>query len=234
MANTNLEKSPIKNYKFWIKIFARVLLVILGVLLLAKNDWAEKIILFFTGGVFVVYSVYRIIPLIKTLEKGLSKVLAIVEIIVDLIIGALLCYLATTKGDSDFTAKVLKHYNILIAVVLWFRGFIYFTQTCLVGEKTDKPKYFIHVAVFTLGSILFVTKIDAEKIALGLAILTFICAAVIIGEGGMEYGKYRKTIKAKREEKPLHEKEEVTEKMPEKEPVVPVEEPKDTDKPFVQ
>lgn len=212
--NSNIVKNPIYSYKFWVKIFACVLLVILGLLLLLKDDAAQSIVLMFTGGVFCVYALFRVVPLIRTLEKGASRALNIVEIIFDFVVGVFLIFLSV-KSFGDVEGGVIgwscEHYNILIGAVLWLRGFIYFVSTILFHEKTDKVQCFVHILVISVGAFLFGVKIKAESIALGLAILSLLCAVVVGGEGFLDYNRYRSKYKPKAK-KPEKEKETTPEK----------------------
>lgn len=199
-----IKLNPIHSYKFWFKIFGAVLLVILGFILLFQKEAATSIVLMFTGGVFSLYSIIRVVPLMKTLEKGGSKVLCFVEILLDLVIGVLLIFLSIKNFGDEKTGLIefaCEHYNVLIGLVLWLRGFVYFVSTILFAEKTDKAQLFVHIGVITFGSFLFGVKIDAAKIAIALAILSFVCGVAIAGSGFFDYGKYRSRVKDVREKK---------------------------------
>lgn len=244
-----IQKNPIHTYKFWIKIFACVLLIILAMMLFFKDNEAQGIVLMFTGGVFVLYSIIRFIPLMKTLEKGLSRVLCFIEIAFDLVAGILLVALAiNTFGENPqgFVGWCCEHYNIVIGLVLWLRGFVYFTSTILFSEKTDKAQLFIHIAVITFGSFLFGVKIKAESIALALAIVALICGVLIGGEGFFDYGRYRKKFKETRKgttkDKKKDKKDEIeapardddNKEVPNDAPVeTPIIEPENNDRPYV-
>lgn len=239
-------KNPLTTYKFWVKIFACIFLIILGLMLLFKENEAQAIVLMFTGGVFMIYSIFRLVFLIRTLQKGTSRALAILEIVFDFVVGFLLVYLSI-KTFGAAPEGVLKlateHYNILIGLVFWLRGFIYFTTTIICSEKTDKLQVFIHIAVITFGSFILGVKIKAETIAFGLAILSLVSSVLVGGEGFFDYGRYRQKFKAKNEkvekvaeeekgkEAPARSEKEVPNDSPEKSPVI--EPNKDDDRPFV-
>ncbi len=199
-----IKLNPIHSYKFWFKIFGAVLLVILGFILIFQDEAATAIVLMFTGGAFCLYAVIRVVPLMKTLEKGSSKALCLLEIVLDFIVGVVLIFLSIKNfGDNleGFAGFASEHYNVLIGFVLWLRGFVYFISTILFAEKTDKIQCFVHIAVITFGGYLFGVKIDAGKIAIGLAILAFVCGVVISGSGFFDYGKYRSSVKDVRQNK---------------------------------
>ena len=65
-----LQKNPIHSYKFWFKIFDDILIIILGFFLLFRQMDAQIIVLMFTGGVLSLYAVMRVMPLMRTLERG--------------------------------------------------------------------------------------------------------------------------------------------------------------------
>ncbi len=239
-------RNPLYTYKFWIKIVSAVLLIILGLMLLFKENEAQGIVLMFTGGVFIIYSIFRMVFLIKSLEKGASKALAIIEIIFDFVAGFLLVYLSVkTFGNTPegILLFATQHYNIIIGLVLWLRGFIYFTTTILFYEKTDKFQLFVHIAIITFGSFLLGVKIKAESIALALAILSLISAVLVCGEGFFDYGKYRQQFKQPKDKKekskeenkgketPAREdKKEIPSDAPNEQPII---EPNNDDRPYV-
>lgn len=238
-----IQKNPIRSYKFWFKVFGAVLLIILGFFLLLRQSDAQIIVLMFTGGVFSIYALMRVIPLIRTMEKGLSKVFCLIEILFDLIVGVLLIFLSIKQFGSEQSGIVkffVEHYNMLIGIVLWLRGFVYFITTILFGEKTDKPQFYVHIAAISFGAFLLGVKIDAKYIAIAIAIIAFVCAVAIGGEGFYDYGKYRKQVKSIREkqepqkekgkEAPAKKKEE---KIDEPKREIPQIEEDDNDRPFV-
>lgn len=200
--NPIIVKNPIYTYKFWFKVFAFVLLIILGFILLLRQSDAQILVLMFTGGVFTVYALMRFIPLLKTLEKGSSKFFCLIEVIFDLIVGILLIFLAAKQFGEEQSGIVkffVENYNLLIGIVLWLRGFVYFFTTIMFAERTDRIQFWIHIAVITAGSYLLGVKIDAKWVAIGIAIIAFISGIAIGGEGFYEYGKYRKNLKERRE-----------------------------------
>lgn len=241
-----LQKNPLHSYKFWFKIFGAVLLIILGFFLLFRQSDAQIIVLMFTGGVFSLYAVMRVVPLMRTMERGWSRVLCFIEVLFDLAVGILLITLSVQQFGDEQTGMVkyfVEHYNILIGVVLWLRGFVYFTTTILFGEKTDRVQFFVHIAVITFGAFLLGVKIDAKYIAIAIAIISFVCGVAIGGEGFYDYGKYRKRVKEIREKKePAKEKTKGKEAPSKKKKKEKYDEPKrdvppvtdeDNDRPYV-
>lgn len=208
------KQNPITTYKFWFKIFGAVLLIIFGFLLLFKKDVAKSIVLIFTGGVFVLFSLVRFVPLFKKLKKPWSKVLNVAEIIIDLVIGVVLVVTAImTFGEEQkgFIEFCSKHYNVLIGFVLWFRGFVYFICTILFGEKTDKLQFFTHIAAITAGGFFIGRKIDLEFASYVLAALAFLSALAIGIESFYDYGRFRQKEKPEEKKKSKKKKDEAKE-----------------------
>ena len=96
---------------------------------------------------------------------------------------------------SKFAGFCYENINVLIGVVFWVRGVVYFVSTVLFHEDTTKLQFFIHLFAISFGAFMFGVKIDIEKVLLAIAILSFVCAAAIGSDGGFEYGRYRKSIK---------------------------------------
>lgn len=229
--NPIIIKNPMHSYKFWFKIFAFVLLIILGFILIFQTENAQMLVLMFTGGVFCVYAVMRFIPLMKTLEKGSSKFFCLIEVFFDLVVGVLLIFLAAKQFGEEQSGIVkffVEHYNLLIGVVLWLRGFVYFFTTIMFAERTDRTQFWVHIIVITAGSFLLGYKIDAKWVAIGIAIIAFISGLAIGGEGFYEYGKYRKNLKERREKSDKAQKEKTKGKeAPTKEEPKQIDEPKE-------
>ena len=142
---------------------------------------------------------FRIVPIIKNVKNKYAIVLNVCEIVLmSLIGGAIIWSGIETFGSSDvtkFAGFCYKHFNILVGVVFWVRGVVYFVSTILFHEDTTKLQFFVHLFAISFGAFLFGVKIDIEKVLLAIAILAFVSASAIATEGGFEYGKYRKSVK---------------------------------------
>lgn len=192
--------NPLLQYKFWFKVFAAVLLIVFGILALVNpNNSATAIVLLFVGGVFVLYSLFRIVPVIKSVKNKYAIILNVCEIVLMALIGGCIIWSGIesfgTANVTKFAGFCYKHFNILVATVFWVRGVVYFVSTVLFHEDTTKLQFFVHLFAISFGAFLFGVKIDIEKVLLAIAILAFVSAAAIGTEGGFEYGRYRKSVK---------------------------------------
>ncbi len=178
----------VKKY-LWLWEFIGVALVLI-VGLIAK--FVDGALLAIVGTTIFVLALLRLIPLFKTTFDKLLKWIYVLEILANIIIGALLVYFA-------FTGKDLKSlFGYLIGSVLYSRGLIYFYSVTIRKEETDKPKFLAHVIFMTLGTWIIATGGFNEKylgwVVLALSLLT----AIFIGNSGYNnYRKYRGEIAAK-------------------------------------
>lgn len=198
-------KNPIKTYGWWLKIIGAALLLVLGLWICFDRALGETIVVGFTGAVVVIYALIRIIPLIKTLKSKRSVAINIIEMVFDFIVGILLFVAAIMiqKDSENWFAEFMgNYYKYFLGAVLYLRGVTFFVETVLYKEQTDRYKFWIHIACMTLGCIVVALDgFNAAKLALVIAILSLICAAAFMVDGGFHYFKYRNKIKEEREEK---------------------------------
>ena len=220
-------KNPVKTYQFWFKIISAALLISLGIWLLVDQQSAKFIVLMFTGILAAVFAVIRVIPLIRTLKNPNAKWICFAEIIVHLLLSVYLIFAAMNlRGDPDssFAQFNDKNYRFFVAFLLYSRAVVYFICTVLYKEETDQIKFWVHIIFITLSSfICAVDNITSMQIAITIAVIAFICSLFLIGDGGMGYWRYRKSIEKERtsskEEQP--QKEEGVQ-LPNPEVVIPM------------
>lgn len=203
-------KNPVKTYSFWFKVIAAALLLTLGVWICFDRSIGTTLVLGFSGAVIIIYAVIRVVPLIKTMKSRRGIALSLGEVVLDLIVGVILFYSAVKiKKDSsaDFSEFMIKYYRYFMGSVFYIRGAIYFICTIFYKEETDRSKFWVHLAIMTIGAVIMaIDNLDAEMLALVIAILALICGAALAVEGGFGYGRYRKAIKDAREPKKEVEK----------------------------
>lgn len=234
-------KNPFKSYSFWVKIIAAALLITLGIWLIIDVNTGEKfatfIVLMFTGLVAGVFAIIRAIPLMRTLKTGMGRLTCIIEIAVHIGLSFAMIFAAIAKisnDESDFADFVYKYYRFAIALFFYTRVVSYFVCTVLCKEETDKIKFWVHIGLLTLTCVICAIDFKGRTIAWIIAVLALCCSAFLIGEGGMGYNRYRKTIAKEREEKKEEQKEETEEEGKElpvdEEFIIPMidEEPEDT------
>lgn len=219
-------KNPIKTYKFWIKIIAAALLIVLGLWILFDNTIAKILVLLFTGLVTGIYALIRVIPLIKTLKTNKARLISLLEIIVDLLLAVYLCFAAINlKEDptSDFAIFNDKYYRFFIAFILYSRTVVYFMCTVLFKEETDKSKFWAHILLITIACLLCaLTDITSQGIAITIAVFAFLVSISLITEGSSGYWKYRKNITVEKNKDINDSKENTEEELPSGKIIIPV------------
>lgn len=219
-------KNPIKTYKFWIKIIAAALLIVLGLWILFDNTIAKILVLLFTGLVTGIYALIRVIPLIKTLKTNKARLISLLEIIVDLLLAVYLCFAAINLKEnptSDFAIFNDKYYRFFIAFILYSRTVVYFMCTVLFKEETDKSKFWAHILLITSACLLCaLTDITSQGIAITIAVFAFLVSISLITEGSSGYWKYRKNITIEKNKNINDSKENTEEELPSGEIIIPV------------
>ena len=199
-------------YKFIFEIVATSLLVALGFLILFNKNEAMFAIFIITGGVPLVTIVIRSVVLIrkrKDKEKKLIRFILVeflIEVIlaIAMIFAAVMCIEAKAE-DADVSIKIKDWFDDTFAY--WATGILYvssisfFIRVILFKEYTDKFKFWMNI-VFITGAILLLyfkgsTDITVWAIAIIIAVLAFLCAAVLGTDAGGGYYNYYKRSKAK-------------------------------------
>lgn len=241
--DTQMIKNPTRNYLFWIKLIGGVILIAFGIALIfpAGHAFGEKIIAGITGGVIFVYGIFRVIPLVKTLNSGWAKFLNILEVIFDLAAGVVL-----VLGGFDFSEEPSAltkfligdgssegYYRIIVGAVLYLRAVIYFISTIRFGEKSDWQQLLVHICLITLGTVMFCRpELNTDTLCYVLLALSLLCGVVLTVEGGYNYFNYRKKVKeiSDAKEKEKEEAKEDSKDAPTDGDIVPLtDEDKDND-----
>lgn len=200
-------------YKFIFKILAFAILITFAVLMWIFQEEAIGAI-YLISGIFVAFAaVIRVIPLLRTLKTNRARLISFCEIVLHLIIGAYLIGVSfyhwgkISEVDSineltGFAKFNLDAYKYILVFLLYTRAICYFWVTILYHEQTDKVRFWLHVATITIAVVIAALPLTPNKVVWTLIILAFLCAAVIGGEAGTGYYRYRKSAAApKKKEK---------------------------------
>ena len=209
------EKEIVKNfnlYKFIVKLVAFALLVVFGIMILIFKDNSTGAIYMVTGIVAAFSALFRIIPLMKTLKTHRARLVSLIEIIADCVIGVYLIIAAFilwgqvnsanfNTGDYNWFNKFnFQAYKYILIALLASRSVIFYYQTIICDEASTKVNYYIHTIINITAIVLACIPFEAKDVPVVLAILAFISGAVIGGEAGGGYYRYRKTITKKDKE----------------------------------
>lgn len=216
-------KNFFKKYLFVFEFIAVAILITVGIVLKIN----EHIFMYIVGIALVIFGAFRIIPLIKTTEDKLLKWIYAGEILISVAAGVLL-FLEGNKGEN-YNKGLLRWF---IGAILYIRGFVYVFSTAIRKESTDYIKFFVHMAVFTLGTGILFNNFLSPSIMAWIVLALCILSSIFISISGIgHYKNYRyeqlakdKTKKAiekqKEKEKELEEKVPLVDPLPVKEPIV--------------
>lgn len=211
---------PKFGYGWLIKWILAAILIAAGILI---KIYDVEVVYASTGIAIVLFSLLRVVPLMKTLKKEVLRTLNLIEIIFDTIMGGLMIWVVFSGLSTTQPWNTL--YGYLLSVFFYVRGFIYFVSMYFFGEKTEAPKFWFHLVALSIGSFLLGLTLmgSADDI---IATLGWVVLFIAVAGGGYlgydGYGgfrKYREQAKALNEEK---------RKQTETQPIVdkPIEQPK--------
>lgn len=171
-----------------------VLKFILAAILLGVGIYmvlADEVVYLVTGVVILIFSVFRVVPLLKTLNKEVLRTLNLIEIIFDTIIGGVLVYVAAT-GQMDSSTLWKEVYRFALAFFFYARGLVYFNSVVFLGEKTEVPKFWIHILSLSIGTYIAISPdFSYETVGLFLLVMSLIGSAYLGYDGFGGYKKYR-------------------------------------------
>ncbi len=155
--------------------------------------FADQVVYAITGVTIIVFALLRVYPLIKTLKKEILRTLNLVEIILDTLIGVALLLIAIYKAD-ELSGSNVWAYVFRYALVFFFyaRALVFFHSVVFFGEKTEIPKFWVHIVALSIGAILIVSP-DFSYSTVGILFLIIaLIGALYLGYDGFGgYQKYR-------------------------------------------
>ncbi len=206
------------GYGWVVKWALAAILLAAGILM---KIYEAQVVYAATGFGVIIFSILRVVPLMKTLNKEVLRTINLIEIIFETILGGVMLYavFAGKVSDSSTNQTWISLYGYLLTFFLLARGVIYFVSLYYFGEKSESMKFWMHLIFVALGpAILTLTILNKDIIVtLGwLVLFITLGGALYLGYDG--YGGYRKY---REKSKKLN-----TEKQPEKDPKIEKELPK--------
>jgi threonine/homoserine/homoserine lactone efflux protein len=157
--------------------------------------FADQVVYTITGVGIVIFSVFRVVPLLKSLNKEALRTINLIEIIFDTIIGGLMIYIALTRNIED-EAIWATVYRYSLAFFFYARGLVFFNSVVFFGEKTEIPKFWVHIGSLTLGTVIAsVAGFGYETVGLFLLFISLLGASYLGYDGFGGYTKYREYSK---------------------------------------
>lgn len=175
------------GYGWVLKFILAAILLGVGIYMVFANE----VVYLITGVVIVIFSLFRVVPLLKTLKKEVLRTLNLIEIIFDTIIGGVLIYVAAS-GSMDNSELWKEVYRYSLAFFFYARGLVFFNSVVFLGEKTEIPKFWIHILSITLGTYIAISpEFSYETVGIFLLIVSLIGAGYLGVDGFGGYKKYR-------------------------------------------
>lgn len=191
----------LKKYMWVVEWVAVALLMCLAVFAVIK----EELYLYIFSLLFIIFGLFRIIPLIKTTESKLVRIFISIETIVDVLVGLLILF--STIYDWEFI-KGSSLLGILIGSVIYLRGFIYFLGTTIKDEPSDFMGFITNIAFITIATVI-ICKGGFNTIILSwmLFIIIFIICVIFSLKGYKGFKSYRGSIVGESKIKKIKNKE---------------------------
>lgn len=207
--------AKIRKYGWLIKIISAALLFAIALYLELGNG--EAIIVTFVGGVIVIFGLIRLIPITKTERNDIFKMINIIEITVNILVGILLIVMIMIDNpDVQLFAKEKLGY--FLGGVLLIRGLIHSYGTSANLEKDDLPTYISTMVFIILGTYMIaVEEISATTIIHIIFGVAIVGGGYLVYDGGKGYKAYRMT---KVNQKMVDESEKVKKEKVKKEKTV--------------
>lgn len=207
------------SYEFVLQFVLAAILLAVGIYMI----FAEEVVYLITGVAILAFSLFRVYPLLKTLNKEVLRTINLIEIIFGVIIGVILVYASASKKLEENPEIWKQVYKYGVAFVLYVRGLVFFTSITYFEEKTEVPKFIAHIIMLTIGAMIIVTKdFNHETVATLIMIISFLGTLYLGSSGFNNYKKYRefskelnegkqdskKVEKEKNKQEPILDKEE--------------------------
>lgn len=180
-------KKFFSKYMWLFEMIAAALLLGLGLIM----KFIPSALLILVGLIFFVLGAFRIIPLLKTTDDKLLKVLYLIELVIEMVAGVVLFIFGVKKMD-DTVEKTKMLFGYIIAGIIYIRGFVYLLSCSFKKEKANIVIFLIHIGLLTLASIIFArggfTLATLGWVLLAIAI---VCALFVGMDSIKKYSNYR-------------------------------------------
>ena len=196
-----MKENALKKYRWLYLWIASAALLTFAIILFLSSTFRESFVFYVTGAILVIFVIIRFIPLVKTSRENMAIALNVVEMLVDMIVGILMIVLTAKLQDKKLLDTL---YPFLIGGVIYARALVYFVEISFLKTKPEKLKFFIHIALLTVGSVIMARFDNFNPNSLGFVIgVIFALSGVFtLTDGIINYNNYRKLyVKVKKEVK---------------------------------
>lgn len=174
------------GYGWLIKWIIAAILLGVGIFMALSDDVVYTI----AGIAITIYSLFRVYPLLKTLNKEILRTINLIEIIIGVVLGGVMIYAGVKGLKTDQADTWSKLFRWFLAFFFYLRGLVFFVSTSFFEEKTEVPKFIFHILALTLGAVIVMWS-DFDASTLGwLFLFVSVGSAIYLGYDG--YGGYKK------------------------------------------
>lgn len=177
--------TTIHNYAWFIKAVGAALLLALALTLYFVD--VAVLIEAFVGVIILVYALIRLIPFVRTQRNDLIKTINIIEITLNILVGATFLIVAITSEEG-----LGSLFGYLLGGVLFLRGMVHFYGLSNGAEKGDHVTYFFHIAAIAIGTLILYRGFNSEDLVILLMVLALIGTAYLGYDSFNGYNLYRK------------------------------------------
>lgn len=204
-----------RNYGWLLKWLLAAILLAIGITMF----FSRELVFFVTGVALVIFSVFRVYFLLKTLKKESLRTLNLAEVILGTILGGVMIYIGLDAINSGLSPDSIWSdvYKYGLVLVLAVRAIVFLYSVVFLGEKTEQLKFWFHLALLSIASmIVIIEDFNETWVASLLLVIAILGAAYLVFDGTKGYKLYREYSLSLNEEKEKKEEKgkEVEKELP--------------------
>ena len=203
-------KKKLAKYAWLFEMIGCALLIGLGIIM----KFIPSVLLVLVGLIFFVLGLFRIVPLLKTTDDKLLKILYAAELFIDMGAGIAL-FIIGIKNKSDSIDDLKKVFGYIIAGILYLRGLVYLFAVSFKKESAKIWLFFVHIALITLATVI-IARGGFTLTTLGWVLLALsILSAIFVGVDSIKkYSNFRNEEYARKKTQDIKTKKEKKEDAP--------------------
>lgn len=203
-------KKKLAKYAWLFEMIGCALLIGLGIIM----KFIPSVLLVLVGLIFFVLGLFRIVPLLKTTDDKLLKILYAAELFIDMGAGIAL-FIIGIKNKSDSIDDLKKVFGYIIAGILYLRGLVYLFAVSFKKESAKIWMFFLHIGLITLATVI-IARGGFTLTTLGWVLLALsILSAIFVGVDSIKkYSNFRNEEYARKKTQDIKTKEEKKEDAP--------------------
>ena len=165
----------LKNFGWMLKIISAIFILVLAFVFITRTN-TPQLILITVGGIFVLLGLVRVVPLLKTTENKVLRAVFLLEIVIDIGVGAALLVL---MNNASFYES--PWFGRLTGAVLYLRGIVHLMDIVLFKGKNDIVLFWFHIVLLTAGVFGIERNQCQKRYYFYLCISHHLCAFTSVG-----------------------------------------------------